>query len=86
MSKKLLEAVKSLMGSGDDEGCDGLVCVGLDEFRIVQHLLRKQTGIWHGSVSPDEEEWTSSHHKQCPGRYGGPCVGGCEQEDEEDQE
>ena len=41
--EKLLEAVKNLINSSDDTGCDGLIVVGLDEFEALEELYGNLT-------------------------------------------
>jgi hypothetical protein len=53
--RELLKNATALLQSGDDAGCDGLVCVGLDEFLALRRLVHDMTGHWYGSVAEYEK-------------------------------
>ena len=56
MNEKLLEEAVSLLQSGDDTGCDGLVVVGATEFLALRKIVHKMTGHYYGSLENDYED------------------------------
>lgn len=50
---ELLGALLELLDSGSDEGCDGLVVVGREEFLKVRRIVKDMTGEDHGDVKED---------------------------------
>jgi uncharacterized protein YbaR (Trm112 family) len=48
MRNELREAIISLLQSGEDAGCNGLVCVEEKEYHKLRRLLHDYTGQWYG--------------------------------------
>lgn len=53
---RVINAVASLLESGSTEGCDGVMVMGLDEYRWAQKEMKNFTGIMYGEIVIEEKE------------------------------
>ena len=59
MSKEadnVVQAAVDLLASGDDTGCDGLVCVANAEYAKLREVVHELTGEWHGVDVGDDDD------------------------------